>query len=174
MQNVGDVAALVAAHSWIALAALIVFAIVRLLKSDTKIPLNIPARYRPVLAIALGAVAGVLDHVASGTPWRQALVNGATAGVLAIMGNVLGVDVLRDGVDVPVPKGISVPPPPMPEGGTLAIHFPPATKPVDAVFIPDPLPSETTPVEVPHPHREIDITQNPDSDPNPFGSRGPK
>ncbi|MDB4994369.1 MAG: hypothetical protein JWM74_1801 [Myxococcaceae bacterium] len=147
MPTVEDVAALVVAHSWIPLLALIVFAVVRLLKSDTKIPINIPPRFRPVLAVVLGSIGGVLDHVASGTPWKQAMINGATGGVLAILANVFGIDVLRGGRDVPMPKALSSRPPP-PDGPSSIYRGP---SPPAVPVIPDA--DDSTPTK---PARRID------------------
>ncbi len=94
--------ALIAAHKWFALSALVVWTIVRLLKSDTKLPVTIPARWRPVLALGLGFVAGALDKIASGTPWKQAVTWGLGVGVAAILAQTFGVDVMRDGREISV------------------------------------------------------------------------
>src|SRR5436309_3011338 len=79
------VADLVARHAWVAITALVIMAAVRLLKSDTKIPIDIPPRWRVWLALGLGVVAGILDAVARGTAWPDALLGGLTSSVLAIV-----------------------------------------------------------------------------------------
>jgi hypothetical protein len=95
---------LIAKHEWVALSALLIGLIVRLLKEDTRFPpFAIPARWRPVLAIGLGALSGALHAVATGTPWRDALLGGLVSGSLAIAGHGTIVDGFRDGKDVPMP-----------------------------------------------------------------------
>lgn len=70
------------------LAALLIGAIVRALKSDT-LPswLQIPPRLRPWLAIGLGQVLTVVEAVAMGTPWRDAVLHGLAASLTAMLGH---------------------------------------------------------------------------------------
>lgn len=65
---------LLAEHKWFAAIALLVTAIVRLLKSDTQLPWSVPAQWRAWLAIGLGVVGGILDALVSGTSIVQALL----------------------------------------------------------------------------------------------------
>lgn len=118
-----DVAALIEllnAHKWVALAALVIGAVVRLLKSDTPIPIDIPSRWRPVVALGLGVVSGVLEALATGKPWLEAVIGGFVSAFAAMSGHAVLVDALRGGRDVGVKKGeivtssaaVSVRPPP--------------------------------------------------------------
>lgn len=102
--DIPAVLALLKAHAWIGLAALLVGLLVRLLKSDVPITPTIPARYRPFLALALGQVAAVLDHVASGTPWKDAAIGGFLAAVVAMLGHEAAIEKLRGGQEVGAPK----------------------------------------------------------------------
>ena len=105
---------LIAKHQWVALSSLIIGLIVRLMKEDTRFPpFAIPARWRPMLAIGLGVLSGVLHTVASGTPWRDALLGGLVSGSLAIAGHGTVVDSARDGKDIPLP-GLTKPAPTKP------------------------------------------------------------
>jgi hypothetical protein len=103
-------------HKWIALAAVVINLIVRLLKSDTKIPIDIPAAWRAPLALALGAAAGALSKlVESGnTSWRDALTQGAAAAVLAILAHVFLVGSARGGREITIPGLIKPNTPPGP------------------------------------------------------------
>ena len=97
--------ALLAAHKWIALAAIVIGAVVRLLKSDGPIPLTVPSRWRPVLAVVLGVIAGVFDKVASGGAWTQAILGGLLAALTAISSHDVVIEGLRGGKELGAPKG---------------------------------------------------------------------
>lgn len=101
---------LIAKHEWVGLAALVIGLIVRLLKEDTRFPpFALPARWRPLLAMGLGLASGVLQAVATGTPWRDAIVGGIVSGALAIAGHGTVVESARNGKDIPMP-GLTKPP----------------------------------------------------------------
>lgn len=85
-----------------AAVAALIWIVVRALKSDTRVPINIPSRWRPVVAIALGQVAAGVDAVAAGRPWLDAAADGLIAAGLAVAAHELGVEVIRGGRDVPV------------------------------------------------------------------------
>ena len=110
-----ELLALAAERKWIPLAALAAWAVVRLLKSDTKLR-TVPARWRPVLAIVVGVLASTLDKVIAGGDWRLLAPEGVAVGVIAVLVHVFGVDVLRGGKDIAIPKSLSVRPPPPPPG----------------------------------------------------------
>jgi hypothetical protein len=98
---------LIAKHQWVALSALVIGLLVRLLKEDTRFPpFAIPARWRPVLAVGLGVVSGVLQAASTGTPWRDAVLGGLVSAFLAIAGHETVVNSLRDGKDVPMPAAL--------------------------------------------------------------------
>lgn len=101
---------LIAKHQWVGLAALVIGLIVRLLKEDTRFPpFELPARWRPLLAIGLGLVSGVLQAASTGTPWCDAILGGVVSGFVAIAGHDAIVESLRDGKDVPLPGVMRVP-----------------------------------------------------------------
>lgn len=82
---------------WVALAAFLVGAVVRLLKTDgMKIALAylglppIPSRALPWLALVLGGVAAVLDARVAGASWDAAAQAGVLAAALAVFGHELG------------------------------------------------------------------------------------
>lgn len=88
---------LISQHAWWALAALVIGAIVRLLKSDTPLPFSVPPPARVWLALGLGISAGVCDKLASDTPWEQALIGGLLAALTAIAGHDTIVESARGG-----------------------------------------------------------------------------
>lgn len=85
------------------LAAAGVWLLVRLLKSDA-FPVDIPPRFRPLLALVLGQVSAVLLAVVGGMSWRGAVVSGLIATALAIAGQELGASAK--------PAAAKLPPPP--------------------------------------------------------------
>lgn len=66
-------------QKWTALAALIISWLVRLMSNDTKLPIAVPDRWKPVVVLALGQVYGVLQSVLSGKRWPEAVVQGLVA-----------------------------------------------------------------------------------------------
>lgn len=107
--SVNDLVALLVSHKWVAASAVAIGLVVRLLKSDTKIPINIPAAYRTWIALGLGIVSGVLDKIANGTPWKDAIVGGLGAAFTAIVGHEMLIESMRGGREIPVP-GLMKPP----------------------------------------------------------------
>lgn len=88
--DLSQVVALVRAHAWLALAIIVVGFLVRLTAKDSRVPvfkaINVPEQWQPVVVLALGTLADVLQEVASGKPWSQA-INAAlviSIGVLAL------------------------------------------------------------------------------------------
>src|SRR5262245_24098450 len=70
-------------HPWTAIAGAAIWLVIRLLKSDA-IPINVPARWRPVLALVLGIASGVAEGLTQGRDWQEALLAAATAAFGAI------------------------------------------------------------------------------------------
>lgn len=159
-----DVAALLAADNIIALVALaLAFGFTRLSKDDA-LPnwWRIPARFRPVVAIALGEVfafasvaiynAATVGHIT----WREALTIGFKAGVGAIFTHAIGVKTLRNGKDVGVPEALSIRPPPPPpgsDGGGLIV--PPVPPPRLPRISDEPEPPAAALEELPKPKRTL-------------------
>ncbi len=94
-----ELSELLAAHKWLAVVALVITAVVRLLKSDTPIPITIPAQWRAWLALGLGTAAGVLDAIVGGSSPLQAILQGLAAAALAITAHDTIVEGLRGGRD---------------------------------------------------------------------------
>lgn len=101
MIDLSQVLALVGERKWMLLLALVIGFVVRQVKPDAAFPVNVPARLRPLVAVLLGVIAGACDALLAGTPWKDALVTGVSAALLAILGHVFGIDVLRGGKEVP-------------------------------------------------------------------------
>jgi len=141
MPSLDDIYSFFVNRQWSALVLVLVavlcWVVVRLSKDDAAPSwFAVPARWRPVLAIGLGAAAGAIYKAAtSGVSWGQGLWLGLTAGIGAVMIQVFGVDVARGGKDVPLPKAMSMrpPPPPPPANGS-----PDETSPVDVPKFPKP------------------------------------
>ncbi len=135
--NADTITALIKAHAWLPLAALAIGLGVRLLKSDTKIPIDIPPQYRVWFAVILGIVAGVLDKAANGTPWKDAIIGGLSATALAVLGHNIVIDSARGGKEFNIPglivpdtapgpgKPTTLPPPPLVEEPAPPLDNPP-------------------------------------------------
>jgi len=89
--------ALILENKWWGVAALFIGGCVRLMKSDGPIPITVPARWRPWLALVLGAAAGVFEKLNAGVSWKQALVGGFLAAFIAISGHQLFIESARNG-----------------------------------------------------------------------------
>ena len=75
--------------SWVAIAALVIWLFIRVLKSDS-VPVSIPAPWRPVLAVGLGQAFAVLSSVVGGLSWPAAVVSGLVAAAGAIGSQEVG------------------------------------------------------------------------------------
>ncbi len=89
-----------------ALAAIVVWAVIAIVKRDD-VPIPLPPRYRPLLALALGQVYAVLEAVVGGMPWGAAIVRGLVVAAGAVAMHEVG-SKLRA---APAVKPPSVPPP---------------------------------------------------------------
>jgi hypothetical protein len=85
---------------FVPLAAAVIGVVVRLLKQDVHFLPTVPARWRPWIAMALGLVSSALLHLEPGKSWFAAIVEGLTAGVLAIAGHELGIESLKNGKEI--------------------------------------------------------------------------
>lgn len=109
VQDVAPLFQLYAEKKWIALVAAGIYLAVRFLKSDTKIPIDIPPRLRFLAAVALGGAAGALEKlVNTNVSWQVALQDGLAGAGLAIFFHLLVVDSARGGKEIPIP-GLIVP-----------------------------------------------------------------
>lgn len=98
-------------HAWWALAALVIGGLVRLAKSDVPLPVTIPPKYRAFAALGLGVASGILQAIATGTPWATALLQGLSAAATAIVGHETLVEGIRKGREFfsPTPKAPAPP-----------------------------------------------------------------
>ena len=83
-------------HAWVALAAMVIGALVRVLKGDSPLPCVSP-RVRPWLALGLGMVSGVLSALLTSTPLSTTILEGLIAGATAIAGHDTLIEGLRGG-----------------------------------------------------------------------------
>jgi hypothetical protein len=102
MQEVDGLLVLLRAGGWVPFAAGVVGLLVRLTRDDTKVPINVPAVWRPYLALLLGTLLGVLEKQIAGSSWRDALLGGAAA-AFAVVAHLLGIELMNDGKELPVP-----------------------------------------------------------------------
>lgn len=118
-------------RQWPMVAALVIWVIVRALKSE-RIPIDVPARWRPWLALGLGIAAGASESFIAGAPLLEALIGGlgAAGGAIAIQEAL--VESARHGrepLSVPPPAYVEQPresrrPPPsapLPPGSTMML-----------------------------------------------------
>jgi hypothetical protein len=63
-------------HQWLPLAILVVGYLVTAMGDTTKLPINIPDRFKPLLALLLGQLYAVLEAVYGGSPWGTAISHG--------------------------------------------------------------------------------------------------
>jgi len=115
--EVKDLLAALGTHNWIAIATLVTFVLVRICKDDRYVrfwPVAISPEWRPRFALLFGLVYGVVQKLATGGTWTEALAGGFLAGFLAIGGHELVVESFRQGRDIGVPKPTApLPSPPM-------------------------------------------------------------
>lgn len=123
-----QIAQLIEQRKWVPVAALVIAFVTRLVKSDTKLPIDVPARWRIWLVIGLGVSSGVLEHVIAGKTWTSALIGGAVSAALAVLGHETIIASLRAGKEIPVP-GLMVP-------GTRPSPTAPVTVPPEAGTVP--------------------------------------
>lgn len=84
------------AHAWPIVAAIVVGFLVRLVKSD-KIPIDVPPRFRPLLAVGLGVVSAICEAVIMGTPVVQAAIGGLASAIAAIGGHDVLIEAIFGG-----------------------------------------------------------------------------
>ena len=113
---------MISKRPWVIVGALIIGTLIRLGKSDTVIPVDIPPRLRIWVAYGLGCLSGVLEKVSSGIKWKDAILGGAVQATLAVLGQNILIDSLRGGKEIAIPglakpgaapspgKPVSIPP----------------------------------------------------------------
>ena len=121
--DVDQLVALIGERKWVPLAAIVIGFATRLIKDDTKIPINIPADARIWFVLGLGVVSGVLEKVIEGTTWTAALVGGAISVAIAVLTHETLIASIRKGKEIPVP-GLMIP------GASPSPHAPATVPPV--------------------------------------------
>jgi hypothetical protein len=87
------------------LAAIAIGALLRALKSGRlTLPWTVPARWRPLLALALGIASAVAESIVAGTPWRDAMIGGVASAALAALGHGVLIEGVRNGRELGVAK----------------------------------------------------------------------
>jgi hypothetical protein len=124
----GAVINYIANKQWIPLVSVVLIWFgVRLSKDDTWFP-DIPAKWRPTLALLLGAASAGLNKIVPGMTWKQAVATGLVAALVAIFAHDTLIEGLRKGAEPSLPKWLLKPiptPPPPPTPSTAEI--PPIT-----------------------------------------------
>ena len=81
----------------IAFASVVIGAVARASKGDVRWFPTLPKQYRPLLVLALGVLAAVLDAIVRGTDWKDALLAGLLSSSGAMVGHAVGVEGLLKG-----------------------------------------------------------------------------
>lgn len=110
---------LVLEHQWVPFIAVAVGLVVRVLKSDVTWAPNMPfgpnaARWRPLVALGLGVVGGVVQAIQAGTPLGRALLEGLIAAMVAMASHDVVIAGVRNGKELfspAAPKAPAVPAP---------------------------------------------------------------
>jgi len=114
--DVQEILALIAAHKWAAAVAIVLFILLRLLRSDVNWFFTLPPiltfrgrtietrRLKPLAIVVIGLAAGVLEKVADGAPMKVAFADAFVVMVLPIFMHQVGIESIRDGKELPMPK----------------------------------------------------------------------
>lgn len=99
MQDIEILLQLLNDRKWVGASAVLIWAIVRLLKMPScPWPFSkIPTKARPLVAVVLGIMAGSLDLIVNGTSWQSALINGVVSSAIAVFGHEIFVEWLNKG-----------------------------------------------------------------------------
>jgi hypothetical protein len=98
---------LLLAHKWWGVAAVVIGILVRCTKDDRLvawIPVSVAARWRPLLAVGLGIISGVVEAIAAGTVWPVALIGGIGSAITAMSAHAVVISSLRNGRELGVSK----------------------------------------------------------------------
>lgn len=105
---------------WLPIAIIVIGYLTRLLADESKFPVSVPGRWRPVVVVVLGQLYGCLMLLAAGSTWKEAVITGLVTSFVTMGLFDLLVKAVFNGQP---PWWIDI----------LALIFPPAkTKPVDS------------------------------------------
>lgn len=122
-------------HQWPGVAFIVIGLVVRLLKSDTRIPITVKPEHRAYLAFGLGIASGVLQKVVQeNVDWTTALVGGVCSAALAAFAHDGIISSARGGRELAIP-GVVVPGVPPGPGKPVSIA-PPEEPSVAPVSVP--------------------------------------
>lgn len=76
MDTISQILTLATGHKWLPLAIVVVGLLVSWTSDTSKFPVNIPDRYKPLVAIVLGQAYAVLEAVQGGSSWTTAVGHG--------------------------------------------------------------------------------------------------
>lgn len=91
-----------AEHPYVLITLFVGF-LVRLMKSDTKFPIDIPSGARKYVAAVLAALGATIEKMAMGVPTRDAMIHGLIAWAAADFGHKVVIDDIRGGKEIPIP-----------------------------------------------------------------------
>lgn len=101
-ETISFLLAAISEHKWLGVAVIVLGMVVRLLKSDTKLPINIPQRWLPLATIVLGQAYSVCQMIASGMAWKPAVMQGLKVSLLTMGLFDVVVKAVFNGKDLPV------------------------------------------------------------------------
>lgn len=87
---------------WLGISTFVIALVVRLLKTDTRVPISVSPRMRPLVAIALGIISACLAKVAAGATWKEAFLV-SLSGAVAIVAHEVAVEGIADGKEPYIP-----------------------------------------------------------------------
>jgi len=92
----------VSSEDFALLAALMVTVggLVRTTKADIPFVPTVDSKWRPIVALVLGALGGAIDALVRGTPPVKALLLGITSALGAMVGHQAFIEGLRNGVEI--------------------------------------------------------------------------
>lgn len=115
--DINQLIADILAQKWILVAAILVGAVVDLMKQgwvSAWLAKKLPSVALPYLAVVLGALGMSATEVTTGKPLKQAIYDGLLSGVLAVFGHETLIEGLRGGRELIPSRAPAVPPAPPP------------------------------------------------------------
>lgn len=91
-------------HQWLGIAIVVVGWLVSLTSDTSKLPLNIPDRFKPLIALLFGQLYAVLEAIQSGEDWKTAVAHGIVAALSATGFSTIIVNTIFNGT---LPKALA-------------------------------------------------------------------